>query len=98
MRLNTFLDVVTDDNDIVAIGTENGSCFVYFGEAGNRELINKAFCDISGFPRTDVLNREIKKYYSKEVDNCIAIIVEGNEIGKIWMKKEFDKKYRKFIS
>ena len=97
MKLEMFLDVAMNNKDVVAIGTNNGSCFVYFGEAGNRNLINKAFSDVNGF-ETDVLQRDIVKAYRKEVDDCIAVILEGSEVGKVWMKEEFDRKYKKFIS
>lgn len=96
MKLEMFLDVAMNDKDIVAIGTEEGSCFIYFGEAGNRKLINKAFSDVNGI-LTDVLDREIVKAYRKEVDDCVAIILKGSEMGKIWTKEEFDKKYKKLL-
>lgn len=96
MKLEMFLDVAMDDKDIVAIGTEGGSCFIYFGEAGNRDLINKAFSDINRI-RTNVMHRDIVRAYRKEVDDCVAIILEGSEVGKIWTKEEFDKKYKKML-
>ena len=98
MKLEKFLDVAMDDNDIIAIGTESGSGFTYIGKAGDRELITKAFINASNFPRTNVLDRDIVKAYRKEVDSCVAIIIKGTETNMVWTKEEFDKKYKKMLA
>lgn len=97
MKLNMFLDVALEEDDVVAIGTEGGSGFTYIGKAGDRELITKAFINASNFPRTNVLDREIVKAYRKEVDDCVAIIIKGTETSMVWTKEEFDKKYKKML-
>lgn len=96
MRLETFLDVALDNKDVVAIGTESGSGWTYIGESGNRDLINKVFSDVNGIP-TDVMNRNIVKAYRKEVDDCVAIILEGSETNMVWTRDEFNKKCKKLL-
>lgn len=45
MKLKDYL-LTLDSNTIVSIGTKDGSSYMYIGEAGNTDLINKAFEDI----------------------------------------------------
>ena len=45
MKLKDYL-LTLDGNTIVSIGTKDGSSYMYIGEAGNTDLINKAFEDI----------------------------------------------------
>lgn len=45
MKLKNYL-LTLDSNAIVSIGTKDGSSYVYIGEAGNTDLINKVFEDI----------------------------------------------------
>lgn len=39
------------------------------------------------------MNREVINVYQKEVDNCFAIIISGDEAGDFWLKSEYDAKY-----
>lgn len=45
MKLKNYL-LTLDSNAIVSIGTKDGSSYMYIGEAGNTDLINKVFEDI----------------------------------------------------
>ena len=44
------------------------------------------------------LEREVIRTFHKEIDDCTAILIEGNETGQWWFKSEFDKanKFAKF--
>lgn len=44
MKLKAYLKTL-NEKDIVSIATKKGNCYVYIGEAGNVELISKAFED-----------------------------------------------------
>lgn len=37
-----------------------------------------------------VFNRKVRNSYTKDVDNCLAIIIDGFEDDGFWFKSEFD--------
>lgn len=143
----TLLDYLSSLGDQeIAIGTMDGSSFLYFGPANDIELIQRAFDDSRknmAFAR-DRAKADLKRYlvkpaqrssdfdtilqmandiknalklyekhelnlkqfkpiekrmvidtYKKDVDNCLAILVDGKDAGSYWFKSEFDLKYKK---
>lgn len=57
MKLNEYLQTLENES-IVAIGIKGGSGFIYIGEVGNTELIEKVF--------TDYLHKVGKRLYKNE--------------------------------
>lgn len=148
-NLKDFLETLKRDR-IVAIGAAGGDSFLYIGEAGNMELIEKCYTNylaktkkrlsanmiklknlilnppVMGedeeenkkaikycaniIGRLDraidrnikyintyqpVMDRMVKEFYQREVDNALVILIDGLESGEFWFKSEFDKKYKK---
>lgn len=57
--------------------------------------ISDAYRSIKGLKKyvdrfKPVLDREVSDHYHKDVDNCMAVIVEGFEREGYWFRKEFD--------
>lgn len=40
------------------------------------------------------LKRTVVKSYTKEIDNCTCIIIEGEERGQYWFKEEYDRDHK----
>ena len=100
MTLSEYLGSLPK-NKIVAIGSKRGSSYFYFGKAGDTELIKKAYADeldrrlnieIRYFK--PILEYEVLDTFHKEIDDCLAILVDGKISARFWLKSEFDTVYK----
>lgn len=147
MNLKDYLGTI-DPEQIVAIGSKNGTGFIYIGKAGDKDFINECFdkCLSNANRRLEdyryklerlvfdapkvgankrktrenickyvericslrngindnntyinnyipVLARDVIETYAKDNDNCLAIIINGQEENGFWLKSEFDSKH-----
>lgn len=146
MKLKNFLKDC--DQDLIAIGTDEGKGFMYFGEpdaekieeilneyvAWKMKVLSTLYKDLQGLvfgkprfiksdlsdeaykeklveradrfaeyssrihklekylknDRKPLLERKVIECYDKTVDNCMAIIISGEEVGRFMLKDEYD--------